>query len=50
VSEPEGGRHSMRPAYDVLTIGRIGVDVYPLQVGVGLTTAEVEQFLEGAHA
>ncbi|WP_322748582.1 MULTISPECIES: 5-dehydro-2-deoxygluconokinase [unclassified Frankia] len=31
-----------RPPYDVLTIGRIGVDVYPLQVGVGLE--EVETF------
>jgi 5-dehydro-2-deoxygluconokinase len=30
------------PAYDVLTIGRVGVDLYPLQVGVGL--AEVETF------
>jgi 5-dehydro-2-deoxygluconokinase len=29
-------------AFDVLTIGRVGVDVYPLQVGVGL--AEVETF------
>jgi 5-dehydro-2-deoxygluconokinase len=28
--------------YEVLTIGRVGVDVYPLQVGVGL--AEVETF------
>ena len=25
-----------RPAFDVLTMGRIGVDVYPLQVGVSL--------------
>ena len=30
------------PAFDVLTIGRVGVDLYPLQVGVGL--AEVETF------
>jgi 5-dehydro-2-deoxygluconokinase len=29
-------------SYDVLTIGRVGVDVYPLQVGVGLD--EVETF------
>jgi 5-dehydro-2-deoxygluconokinase len=28
--------------YDVLTIGRVGVDIYPLQSGVGL--AEVETF------
>jgi 5-dehydro-2-deoxygluconokinase len=28
--------------FDVLTMGRIGVDIYPLQVGVGL--AEVETF------
>jgi 5-dehydro-2-deoxygluconokinase len=26
--------------YDVLTIGRIGVDVYPLQVGIGLEDVE----------
>jgi 5-dehydro-2-deoxygluconokinase len=32
----------MSPAYDVLTMGRVGVDVYPLQVGVGLE--EVETF------
>ncbi|WP_432855045.1 5-dehydro-2-deoxygluconokinase [Amycolatopsis sp. CA-161197] len=25
-----------QPAFDVITMGRIGVDVYPLQVGVGL--------------
>ena len=25
-----------RDSYDVLTMGRIGVDVYPLQIGVGL--------------
>jgi 5-dehydro-2-deoxygluconokinase len=29
-------------SYDVLTMGRVGVDLYPLQVGVGL--AEVETF------
>ncbi len=29
-------------AYEVLTMGRVGVDIYPLQVGVGL--AEVETF------
>jgi 5-dehydro-2-deoxygluconokinase len=29
-------------AYDVLTIGRVGVDLYPLQIGVGL--ADVETF------
>jgi 5-dehydro-2-deoxygluconokinase len=29
-------------SYDVLTIGRVGVDIYPLQSGVGL--AEVETF------
>lgn len=30
------------PAVDVLTIGRSGVDIYPLQTGVGLE--KVEQF------
>jgi 5-dehydro-2-deoxygluconokinase len=29
-------------SYDVLTIGRVGVDIYPLQTGVGL--ADVETF------
>ncbi len=33
---------SLRPAYDVLAIGRVGVDIYPLQTGVGL--AEVQTF------
>jgi 5-dehydro-2-deoxygluconokinase len=33
---------SLRPADDVLTIGRVGVDIYPLQTGVSL--AEVETF------
>ncbi|GLU48528.1 5-dehydro-2-deoxygluconokinase [Nocardiopsis ansamitocini] len=32
----------MTPAFDVITMGRIGVDVYPLQTGVSL--AEVETF------
>jgi 5-dehydro-2-deoxygluconokinase len=29
-------RLSDAPRYDVITMGRVGVDVYPLQVGVGL--------------
>ena len=32
----------MSTPFDVVTIGRIGVDIYPLQVGVGL--ADVESF------
>jgi 5-dehydro-2-deoxygluconokinase len=28
--------HHMAAPYDVITIGRVGVDIYPLQVGVGL--------------
>jgi 5-dehydro-2-deoxygluconokinase len=37
------------PRYDVLTIGRIGVDVYPLQVGVGLEDVETfGKFLGGS--
>jgi 5-dehydro-2-deoxygluconokinase len=32
----------MTPPYEVLTMGRVGVDVYPLQIGVGLE--EVETF------
>jgi len=36
-------------AYDVLTIGRVGVDVYPLQVGVGLEDVETfGKFLGGS--
>lgn len=26
----------MSTVYDVITIGRVGVDIYPLQIGVGL--------------
>jgi 5-dehydro-2-deoxygluconokinase len=37
--------------YDVLTIGRIGVDIYPLQVGVGLEDVETfGKFLGGSAA
>ena len=36
-------------AYDVLTIGRVGVDVYPLQSGVGLEDVETfGKFLGGS--
>ncbi len=38
-------------AYDVLAIGRSGVDVYPLQVGVGLEdVATFGKFLGGSAA
>jgi 5-dehydro-2-deoxygluconokinase len=30
----------MTEPYDVLTMGRIGVDIYPLQIGVGLESVE----------
>ena len=34
---------------DVLTIGRCGIDIYPLQVGVGLEDVEsFGKFLEGS--
>jgi 5-dehydro-2-deoxygluconokinase len=36
------GRRDPGVPYDVLTVGRVGVDVYPLQTGVGLD--EVETF------
>ena len=37
--------------YDVLAIGRCGVDVYPLQVGVGLEDVETfGKFLGGSAA
>ncbi|HEV2374057.1 MAG TPA: 5-dehydro-2-deoxygluconokinase [Streptosporangiaceae bacterium] len=36
-------------AYDVLTIGRVGVDIYPLQTGVGLEEVETfRKFLGGS--
>ena len=36
-------------AYDVLTMGQVGVDIYPLQVGVGLEDVETfGQFLDGS--
>lgn len=39
------------PAYDVLAIGRSGVDVYPLQVGIGLEDVEsFGKFLGGSAA
>jgi 5-dehydro-2-deoxygluconokinase len=39
----------MTAPFDVLTIGRIGVDVYPLQVGVGLEDVETfGKFLGGS--
>lgn len=33
---PPDAQPDPRPPYDVLTIGRVGVDIYPLQTGVGL--------------
>ena len=39
------------PAYDVLTVGRAGVDLYPLQVGVGLEDVHTfGKFLGGTAA
>lgn len=36
-------------AFDVLTIGRVGVDIYPLQIGVGLEDVETfAKFLGGS--
>ena len=35
--------------YDVLTMGRVGVDIYPLQTGVGLEDVETfGKFLGGS--
>jgi hypothetical protein len=35
-------------SYDVLTMGRVGVDIYPLQTGVGLEDVETfGKFLGG---
>jgi 5-dehydro-2-deoxygluconokinase len=40
-----------QPAYDVVTVGRTGVDVYPLQVGVGLEDVHTfGKFLGGTAA
>jgi 5-dehydro-2-deoxygluconokinase len=39
------------PSFDVLAIGRSGVDIYPLQVGVGLENVEsFGKFLGGSAA
>jgi 5-dehydro-2-deoxygluconokinase len=39
----------MTAAYDVLTMGRVGVDIYPLQAGVGLEDVETfRKFLGGS--
>jgi 5-dehydro-2-deoxygluconokinase len=41
--------HHMSNHYDVITIGRVGVDIYPLQVGVGLEDVEsFGKFLGGS--
>ena len=41
----------MEPGYDVVTVGRAGVDIYPLQVGVGLEdVGEFGKFLGGTAA
>lgn len=41
----------MEPGYDVVTVGRAGVDIYPLQVGVGLEDVdEFGKFLGGTAA
>jgi 5-dehydro-2-deoxygluconokinase len=45
--DPQAARHRpadepQRDPYDLITMGRIGVDLYPLQTGVGL--ADVETF------
>ncbi|HYJ70005.1 MAG TPA: 5-dehydro-2-deoxygluconokinase [Nocardioidaceae bacterium] len=41
----------MNDPYDVLTMGRIGVDVYPLQIGVGLEQVEsFGKYLGGSPA
>ncbi len=43
--------HSSGPGLDVLAIGRCGVDIYPLQVGVGLEDVETfGKFLGGSAA
>ena len=43
------GRAAGAPTYDVLTMGRVGVDIYPLQTGVGLEDVETfGKFLGGS--
>jgi len=43
------GEDGLNAPYDVLTIGRVGVDVYPLQTGVGLEDVETfGKFLGGS--
>ena len=55
VTEPtptaEGPTLSTTQPFDVLAIGRCGVDIYPLQVGVGLERVETfGKFLGGSAA
>jgi 5-dehydro-2-deoxygluconokinase len=39
----------MVSAYEVITIGRVGVDIYPQQYGVGLEDVKTfEKFLGGS--
>jgi len=47
-AEPGAGRAGAEP-HEVLTMGRVGVDVYPLQIGVGLEDVETfGKFLGGS--
>ena len=47
---PEG-THETRTAFEVLTMGRIGVDIYPQQIGVSLRHVETfGKFLGGSAA
>jgi 5-dehydro-2-deoxygluconokinase len=48
---PEADPLNTSPSFDVLAIGRSGVDVYPLQIGVGLQDVETfGKFLGGSAA
>ncbi|HLI16581.1 MAG TPA: 5-dehydro-2-deoxygluconokinase [Acidimicrobiales bacterium] len=44
----ETADHEPRPGYDVLTMGRVGVDIYPLQPGPLEDVKTFEKFLGGS--
>jgi 5-dehydro-2-deoxygluconokinase len=51
MSLPSAASQPVTPPYDVLTVGRTGVDLYPLQVGRGLADVETfGKFLGGTAA
>ncbi len=51
INTHQSGSHIPDAPFDVLAIGRSGVDIYPLQTGVGLEDVETfGKFLGGSAA